>query len=824
MVRVLRRQAGEQNAYHARGYHTLGFNVLALDGHKTPLTKWKSNPDWTARRQTAEDVNHLPWRKAHRVAAICGAVSGHLCCVDFDKQPDRSVVDAFLVALGLPPDYVWCEPTPGGGWHVWLRCPDLVPPDDTRGGKVDRSDRTQGRWTPDGTPDTACPHTELRWGGVLTTLYFDRVPDHPPATVSGPQLDAAYSGMTLRPPRKPRPEPARRPDHTSQAGTWEHYLHDEFEPRVPPAWFKGARNSRGFHKNVPCPNPHHEDRNPSFGYNPESRTGYCFVCGPISTGELADLIGAPQAQLRTRYERPPDLTRSNGLLEKENAPDLLRTLPHTITRRLIEAGLHNAVLVLANGGRQKELTRRTYDAGLKQITGVLRIGFVHFETPISAKNKYPFQNVQNSSVGGRPARTLALLPPDQVLDRLEAFFIGRARAVRYQDAPSDVQPDFADPPLNVSQIDALNTARAGVYAGYEAERQTAEGEHMQDAEMIRQDFTRIRQGRYTVFDVPPGITSATALRRALYERKLNDHPEGIASYKLRKTAGISRATQTRYRQRYATIIIPQYVERPVACADDIQLGPRQTAELIAPDGETALFLVGSNASQDDSTREFLENHPGAILRTTRPAMEKRREKADPTEQDAYTRYSAEQRRRAKGQEGHPPGSKNALLPSGYGTAWLEKQLNWTPGADSIPRYDGETGEVFTIGQRWKLLGEKADQIGGQKTLVGASVDLPPDRVGKTSAEVGLSEQAVVALRALDGVTAEEAGRHVCEDCGRPAEVQHFTGWYCRACYAVPIQEKARRWRAEREPSSRETDVGVGLHAGPPSLTDVGRSP
>ena len=190
------RQDGEQRLNNVQSYHALGFNVLALDSHKKPLTHWKSNPDWATTRQTVNDVNHMPWGKARQIAAICGAASGYLICADFDKQPDRAVVDEFLAAFKLLPDYAWCEATPGGGYHVWVKSLDLIPPYDARGGKVDRAGRLAG-------------HIELRFEGVLTTLYFEQVPDCPPATVSGSQLLAAYEQVTKPP--EPKSVPDRAP-------------------------------------------------------------------------------------------------------------------------------------------------------------------------------------------------------------------------------------------------------------------------------------------------------------------------------------------------------------------------------------------------------------------------------------------------------------------------------------------------------------------------------------------------------------------------------------------------------------------------------------
>lgn len=100
----------------ARQFHALGFNVLAVNGNKTPLGEWGQ---WHHDRQALADVHRLPWRKAKAIGAVCG-VNG-MTAIDFDKLP-YSVVAAFLEALALPHNYAWVVRSPGGGWHVWVRC------------------------------------------------------------------------------------------------------------------------------------------------------------------------------------------------------------------------------------------------------------------------------------------------------------------------------------------------------------------------------------------------------------------------------------------------------------------------------------------------------------------------------------------------------------------------------------------------------------------------------------------------------------------------------------------------------------------------------
>jgi hypothetical protein len=126
--RAPRQSAGERTAElagWAAHYHRLGMNVLTVGGSKRPnVSSWERHQ---AIRQTAEIVGGLPFDRAYGLAVICGAVSGGVSCLDFDKvEGDRiEFAHRVLGALGLPCDYTWLVVTPGG-IHVWIRLLDGV--------------------------------------------------------------------------------------------------------------------------------------------------------------------------------------------------------------------------------------------------------------------------------------------------------------------------------------------------------------------------------------------------------------------------------------------------------------------------------------------------------------------------------------------------------------------------------------------------------------------------------------------------------------------------------------------------------------------------
>lgn len=120
-------------------------------------------------------------------------------CIDFDHTGDNmSDVNALLAALGLPADYLWTVRS-GDGYHVWLRCADLVLPGDK--GKLVRPSKATGQ------------NIEIRYTGHYVALpptlhpngrtyaFLHSAPTEPPATVDAAALMAAYMAITKDPPK-----------------------------------------------------------------------------------------------------------------------------------------------------------------------------------------------------------------------------------------------------------------------------------------------------------------------------------------------------------------------------------------------------------------------------------------------------------------------------------------------------------------------------------------------------------------------------------------------------------------------------------------------
>jgi hypothetical protein len=197
----------KETAQHYRAlaakYRTFGFNLVPLGADKRPVVtginlsgglshfRWQ---DWQATPQTDQRWKELKafawWTDVAGLAALSGPVSGDLVCIDFDRA-EWATVETFLTAANL--SAAWTVTTPGGGWHVWVRCPGL----ELDKGKLDRA-------AVDG-----AGHIELRHTGHYTALpgsmhpnggcyaWHGDEPTEAPPSVAPDVLLAAYDAVTV---------------------------------------------------------------------------------------------------------------------------------------------------------------------------------------------------------------------------------------------------------------------------------------------------------------------------------------------------------------------------------------------------------------------------------------------------------------------------------------------------------------------------------------------------------------------------------------------------------------------------------------------------
>lgn len=495
-----------------------------------------------------------------------------------------------------------------------------------------------------------------------------------------------------------------------------------------------------------CPEEHRHGPK-VFKFNPEPGTKIGGCMGKHNTRRLVDiaaLVGVDYSQIAREVHaefHPVSDRVVRGDLSAAPTSDPTRFehgIPHTLAKRFLNAGLHAAYMVYENyqhattpdgtpaqlSELQGDLTRRTFDKGLEQLTNVLNI--VRFATHTLNGSYVVLQNVHNSP--GKPGRRPIFLPLADQLARLEAFFVNQAHERRHsdEDAPSDVLPDFADPAFTPEECTALDAARADAYTAHADQRERARLALERDLRYIAADFERIRQGRYQAFDTPQGVTSVAALKKALYTRTLDENPDGIESYKLRQAAGVSRSYACRARKE-RSIVLPQFDESPVSAPHEISLGKHQRAELVGQ-GVT-LIVDGAEHAQSPEVRDFLARHKTAVLRKSKPSIEKRRDRATEQELADYQAYRESKIRAAQSGGGGAAQRERVLHPSGFSEAWLARQLAYTPGANDLDRYDPDTGETYTAPHLWRALADKlaGEQGKGEQVATFAAHSEPRER-------------------------------------------------------------------------------------------------
>jgi hypothetical protein len=210
----------------AEDYRAFGFNVVPLGGDKRPVItgvnpsggvnhfRWR---DWEATKQADKlwkDIRKQAyWADVYGVGAICGPVSGNLICVDFDKA-DPALVDEFLTLAGLPK--TWTVQTPGGGFHVWLTCPDWTQ-DKNRLDRpsLDGAGHIEIRYTGH---YAALPGSHHPSGG-LYTWATGNAPTAAPTALGQAALLEAYGAVTVEAPA-PTPAPSTPSTNGNGAGKW----------------------------------------------------------------------------------------------------------------------------------------------------------------------------------------------------------------------------------------------------------------------------------------------------------------------------------------------------------------------------------------------------------------------------------------------------------------------------------------------------------------------------------------------------------------------------------------------------------------------------
>ena len=139
---------------YALATHRAGFNVVPMksDSKAPALSTWK---EYTRRAQTEKEVVSFPWQGPN-IGIINGIMDART--IDIDQCDTIDTVFQVLQLLGLEFEYQWIVHSPGkgGGFHIYLLCPDTLTLTSTG---VLVGDPREGQ---------AFQQIELRWANCLT--------------------------------------------------------------------------------------------------------------------------------------------------------------------------------------------------------------------------------------------------------------------------------------------------------------------------------------------------------------------------------------------------------------------------------------------------------------------------------------------------------------------------------------------------------------------------------------------------------------------------------------------------------------------------------
>src|SRR5215469_2524816 len=176
---------------YALGVYRAGFNVVPMKTNsKAPsLASWK---EYTNHRQTETEVLALPWNGPN-----IGIINGinHIRTIDIDQCDNGDMLFNMLQLLGLDLEYQWVVASPGkgGGYHIYLQCPDALT---LTTSSVLVGDPRQGQ---------PFKQIELRWNNCVTMFPYSihpeaqekydwlfNTPQEPLATIPAKVIERAF--------------------------------------------------------------------------------------------------------------------------------------------------------------------------------------------------------------------------------------------------------------------------------------------------------------------------------------------------------------------------------------------------------------------------------------------------------------------------------------------------------------------------------------------------------------------------------------------------------------------------------------------------------
>ena len=630
------------------------------------------------------------------------------------------------------------------------------------------------------------------------------------------------------------PEPAPRPVAPryvpeDAASLYERWC-AEVEAEAVRAWQIAPPNAKNLsRKNFSS--PYREDRRPSAQWNYTAHGFTDYATGEFTnTHAVAALLGvtpwdAYKREHRAALPRPSAAPEETPRVWRDGVPEPLVTLllnlhgdtwlnvargvlpnggaaaaTYTVWHELAASGALDArapvtaarLARLSEAGRG--LSKDTAAHGLRVLAELQLIEF------LSLPNEPRWIGTESRLIGsenGSPGRKGAqyVLRPltaalRDFLARLEPELLAVVLVREHPDLP--VPARALKEPLAVYGLDeahlaAIDAASQAVYAAQRAQQARALAEFRR-----RRGIFRVKYGYTSLLSAAPlGLAAgartpnASAFRDAVDEAHLAACG-GVRTdrYAAARRVGRGLGTHQASCDRRGVVAVPQYEEHPLDAGADVlaqcaaldaRALRRGAMELVAPNGSRVRVSERwAGAFDYDAWVAGYEGDAPVRVRIQRPSLEKRREQATPEELAAAEQLSAKQgatgqrRWQPTPRKSEPPPKKQwpgeyllrqgALRAAACGLRTLADGRFVTPEGEVLPRDPAAL---------WRGLA--------------AALRPGPDAPRPTpDPPHGYANPA-----------------RLCALCDLPGAALHWTGWYCEAHAALPLDEKVRRWQAGR---------------------------
>jgi len=493
------------------------------------------------------------------------------------------------------------------------------------------------------------------------------------------------------------------------------------------------------------------------------------------------------------------LNASRGILPNGGAAATTYTVWHELVAagKLGDTDPVTAAKLARLSADGRGLSKDTAASGLRLLADLQLIEFLSLSNePQWVGTETRLIDSQNGSAG-RKGEQYVLRPLDAALRdflrRLEADLLAVVLVREYPDLPVParaLKEPLSAYGLSDEHLAAIDAASQPVYEAHRETRARALAEFRRRRGIFRAKygFEALRSAAPLELPKDARTPNASAFRDAVDEAHLAACG-GVRTDRRAAARRVGRGLGSHQAAcaRRGVVAVPQYEERALGegaevlaqCeALDVWAFRRGVMELVAPGGASVRVSERwAGAFDYDAWVAGYEGDGPVRVRIQRPSIEKRRDQATPEDLAAAEQLSAKQGANGRRRGQSKPGKSEPPAKTRWPGEYLVKQ-----------------GEL-----RAEACGVSVLSDGRFVTPVGEV--LPRDAVAlwRGLAAAVLPGPALAPLpRPNSGPPHHYANQSSpCVLCGEPGTQLHWTGWYCEAHAALPLDEKVRRWQQGR---------------------------